>query len=163
CAAAAWRARVPGQSRSPRVDLKSQASQALLLVTLALPMFFSIVAFVIDGSTLMVHKRSTQNAADAVALAIAQNINLSTGTCNGGCNALAQNYLDKNGIDITKLDPPWHQGCNDPDPTNPTDTNCWNYPYVSRSNPVPDPTRVEVRVREKVHTFFTGAMDALLP
>jgi len=38
-------------------------------VAVALPMFFSLVAVIIGGSNLMVHRRSIQNAADAAALA----------------------------------------------------------------------------------------------
>src|SRR5262249_47186404 len=111
-------AKVGRQPRSPGANLRSETSQALILFTLALPMFFSLIALVIDGSTLMVHKRAIQNAADAAALAVAQNIDIGTGTCDATCSDYARQYAKSNGIDVDTTTPSWHR-CNDPDPAHP--------------------------------------------
>jgi len=154
---------VGGQPNLPGRNLRSETSQALILFSLALPMFFSLIALVIDGSTLMVHKRAIQNASDAAALAVAQNIDIATGVCNATCSDYARQYAKKNGIDVDTTTPAWHQ-CSDPDPANPTDTNCYAYPYVNRNDVAhPHFDQVEVRLRESVHTFFTGVVGTLLP
>jgi hypothetical protein len=60
------------------------------------------------------------------------------------------------------LNPAWHGPCNDANPANPTDTNCWSYPYIDRAG-LSHNDRVEVRLHVQVHTFFTGVVDALVP
>src|SRR5215468_7983390 len=107
-----------GHLRSPGRDVRSAPGQALVLVCLALPLFFTVMAFAVDGSTLMVHHRSVQNAADAAALAVAQSIDIS------------KQYAQTNGVDVAAT---WHR-CADPDPSHPTDTNCYAYPYVNRAD-----------------------------
>jgi Flp pilus assembly protein TadG len=154
--------KVRRQPRWPAGILRDERSQALILFTLALPMVFSLVALVIDGSTLMVHKRAIQNAADSAALAVAQNIDISTGTCDATCSDYARQYARANGIDVDTTTPSWHR-CNDADPAHPTDTNCYAYPYVNRADVAhPRFDEVEVRLREPVSTFFTGIMNTLL-
>src|SRR5436190_3715280 len=111
-----------------------ERGQTLILIMVALPLFFALMALVVDGGNVLVHRRNIQVAADAAALAIAQNIDLAVSphTCgtyqgqsgNGACNALAADYSSKNGVNQSI-----HK-CNDPDPTHPNDTNCWAYPYV---------------------------------
>src|ERR671937_413608 len=54
--------------------LKTEAGQALVMVVLMMPVFFSVVALVTDGSTLLAQRRVMQNAADAAALAAAQDL-----------------------------------------------------------------------------------------
>jgi len=54
--------------------LKLEAGQVILVVAIALPLFFSVCAFVVDGANLMVHRRSIQNAADAASLAASQDL-----------------------------------------------------------------------------------------
>ena len=73
-----------------------------------MPMFFSLAAVIIDGTNLMVHRRSLQNAADASALAMAQNVDVSAGTCDATCAAIGQQYAQKNGVDVTATSPVWH-------------------------------------------------------
>src|SRR5215212_1462200 len=60
--------------RQGRIDLRSSAGQSLVLFALALPLFFSLCALVLDGTSAMVDKRQMQNAADASALAAAQEL-----------------------------------------------------------------------------------------
>ena len=142
-----------------------ERGQTLILVVVALPLFVALMALVVDGGNILVHKRNIQVAADAAALAIAQNIDLASsphtcGTYNGqtgnpACNTLAAEYSSKNGVNASI-----HK-CNDADPTHPSDTNCWAYPYVDTHNVTHD-DEVEVRLQAPVATFFVGAADALL-
>jgi Flp pilus assembly protein TadG len=144
---------------------RREGGQTLILVVVALPLFVALMALVVDGGNILVHKRNIQVAADAAALAIAQNIDLASsphtcGTYNGqtgnpACNTLAAEYSSKNGVNASI-----HK-CNDADPTHPTDTNCWAYPYVDTHNVTHD-DEVEVRLQTPVTTFFVGAADALL-
>jgi len=144
---------------------RREGGQTLILVVVALPLFVALMALVVDGGNILVHKRNIQVAADAAALAIAQNIDLASsphtcGTYNGqtgnpACNTLAAEYTSKNGVNASI-----HK-CNDADPTHPTDTNCWAYPYVDTHNVTHD-DEVEVRLQAPVTTFFVGAADALL-
>src|SRR5881394_2236189 len=53
-----------------------QRGQTLILIMVALPLFFALMALVVDGGNVLVHRRNIQVAADAAALAIAQNIDL---------------------------------------------------------------------------------------
>src|SRR5262249_12858196 len=57
-----------------RRGIRSATGQALILVALAMPLFFSVVGLVIDGSNLMVHRRMMQNAADGASLAASQDL-----------------------------------------------------------------------------------------
>jgi hypothetical protein len=142
---------------------RRERGQTLILVMLALPLFFALMALVVDGGNILVHKRNIQVAADAAALAIAQNVDHTTNTCgtyngqtgNSACNTLAAEYSSRNGVNSSL-----HK-CNDPDPTHPTDTNCWAYPYVDTSGQTHN-DEVEVRLHAPVSTFFVGAADALL-
>jgi uncharacterized membrane protein len=78
---------------------RRERGQTLILVLVALPLFFALMALVVDGGNVLLHRRNVQVAADAAALAVAQNIDLATsphtcGTYNGqtgnaACNALA--------------------------------------------------------------------------
>ena len=108
---------------------RQERGQTLIFFVLAMPVFLAIVALVVDGSMLLVKRRALQNAADAAALAAAQDWPLG-GPCVGACLASLQtsanNYSDKNG------GPALHP-CSDPDPTNPTDTNCFAAPYVDKT------------------------------
>src|SRR5436190_21133526 len=61
---------------------KSARGQTLVLVALAMPMLFSVVAVVVDGASMMAQRRSMQNAADASALAASQELPV-TGQCTG--------------------------------------------------------------------------------
>src|SRR5947207_4578614 len=125
---------------------------------LAMPMFFALMSLVVDGGNILVHKRNIQVAADAAALAMSQSINLATSpaTCPASsCVDVGKEYAKKNGVDV---DSSWHK-CNDPDPTKPTDTNCWAFPYVNK-NDVTNPhyDQVEVRLRAQVTTFIAGVV-----
>src|SRR5580765_5247134 len=73
---------------------ESERGQALVLVALALPLFFAIVALVVDGSTLMAKRRSIQNAADASALAASQALPAS-GPCDAACQATVKSVIEQ--------------------------------------------------------------------
>jgi hypothetical protein len=132
---------------------RRERGQTLIFFVLAMPVFLAIIALVIDGSMLLVKKRALQNAADAAALAAAQDWPLGGG-CSGSCLATLQlranDYSNKNG------GPNLHP-CNDPDPTKPTDENCVAAPYVDKSGN-PHPGEVEVRLTSSSPTFFSKAI-----
>jgi hypothetical protein len=125
-----------------------------------MPVFFALMSLVVDGGNLLVHKRSTQVAADAAALAMSQSINLATApaTCPASCVAKGKEYAKRNGVDVDATTPTWHQ-CSDADPANPTDTNCWAFPYVNKNDVThPHYDQVEVRLRAHVTTFIAGVV-----
>jgi Flp pilus assembly protein TadG len=132
---------------------RRERGQTLIFFVLAMPVFLAIIALVIDGSMLLVKKRALQNAADAAALAAAQDWPLG-GSCVGGClttlQSRADTYSNKNG------GPALHP-CNDPDPTHPTDSNCVAAPYIDK-NGVTHPGEVEVRLTSSQATLFTNAI-----
>src|SRR3954453_1885979 len=72
--------------RRRKRQLRRQCGQALVLVALAMPLFMSVAALVVDGTNLMVHRRQLQTAADGAALAAAQDLSgyLAAGTANPG-------------------------------------------------------------------------------
>jgi Flp pilus assembly protein TadG len=83
--------------RGPQV--KNQSGQVLVLLALALPLFFAVCLLVVDGSRLFVQKRTMQNAADASALAAAKELTLGATcdvTCQGKVLAKAQDYSSAN-------------------------------------------------------------------
>jgi hypothetical protein len=146
-----------------RRQLKREIGQALLLVAIAMPLFFGLLALVVDGTNLMVHKRQTQTAADAAALAVAQSIDLTNGACDTACSDQARGYAKRNGVDVDSTTPSWHK-CHDADPSHPTDTNCYAYPYVNRNDVAhPHFEQVEVRLRVPVSGFFTKIIGIVTP
>jgi putative Flp pilus-assembly TadE/G-like protein len=139
---------------------RRERGQTLIFVLLAMPLFLALIALVVDGSMLLVKKRALQNAADAAALAVVQSA--PDAGCGSGCLAsFATDYSQKNG------GPDLH-ACNDPDPTNPTDSNCFRYPYVDKDGHIYDgnhfydgklyPQEAEVRMTVSSPTIFAGAI-----
>ena len=135
--------------------LRSSSGQVLVLFAVALPLLFSLSALVVDGTGLMVGKRQMQNAADASALAAAQELTPAAAAaeaCAGApaCEdavrvahastvaAAAGEYSEKNG------GPPSVEQC-----ANVEDTNCYTWPYDGSFE------KVEVRVTQSVSGFFT--------
>jgi len=139
---------------------RRERGQTLIFFLLAMPLFLAIIALVIDGSMLLVKRRALQNAADAAALAVVQSA--PDPGCPSGCLAsFATDYSHKNG------GPTLHQ-CNDADPTQPTDSNCFRYPYVDKDGHIYDgkhsygpdlyPSEAEVRMTVSSPTIFAGAI-----
>ena len=151
---------------------RREAGQALILVALAMPLFMSIAALVVDGTNLMVHRRQLQTAADGAALAAAQDLSayLPISPTVGACAtwgtqttvqprpaivAAAEDYSSRNKGPGTlaggscALD---RARCSAA-----SDTNCYTWPYQG------DSFRVEVRLKESVSGFFTNAVDAVVP
>jgi Flp pilus assembly protein TadG len=133
-----------------------ERGQALIIITLAMPLFLSVVALVVDGSLLLVHRRSLQVAADAASLAAAQEI--TTDFCDLTCQPGLQDrvehkageYSDKNG------------GPSEPDVngvpilplcSSPSEANC-----VAVKPSLSTPRQVEVRLTRSNSTFFTRAV-----
>jgi hypothetical protein len=121
-----------------------QCGQTLIIFAIAMPLFLSLVALVADGSSLMVHRRSLQVAADAAALAVAQDLN---NPCAPGCLASkAGEYSSKNGgTDHV------------PACASDSETNCYEWPYVDK-NGVSHPGQVEVRLTSHFTGFFASAI-----
>src|SRR5262245_4078664 len=111
-------------------DLWQSRGQALILAALGMPMFFGFAAVVVDGSTLMIRHRALQNAADAAALAAAQELPTS-GTCTLICRrnvrATIENYATKNRGPAT-LDGGTYPGDSSRCQAA-SDTNCYTTPY----------------------------------
>ena len=57
-----------------RRDLRSERGQSLLLFLVLLPMLLAFTGLVVDGGNAYAQKRKVQNAADASALAAAQDL-----------------------------------------------------------------------------------------
>src|SRR5690349_22686247 len=65
---------------------RREGGQTLILITLALPLFFALMSLVVDGGNILVHKRNLQVAADAAALAAARDLaSRGTGPCTSTC------------------------------------------------------------------------------
>jgi len=133
--------------------LKREAGQVLVLVALALPLFFAVAMLVVDGSKGFVAKRQMQNAADAASLAAARELTPALDpSCGLACRAtvrdnvaaIARSYSIKNGW--TGPDPL-------PQCIQPSDTSCYTWPYGSGSD---RDGKVEVRLQKPVDTVFTG-------
>jgi hypothetical protein len=160
--------------------------QALILVILAMPLFFAVCGVVIDGTNLMVNKRQMQNSADAAALAAAQTLDPAIRdmdlclVSDSGCRVAVQNnpvyvsnappftnsvaytaqeYVDKNWPE----DPPTLTRCSSAE-----ETNCWSWPYQKDMYGV-DPGYsndayhfVQVKLKRPVNGFFTRVVGFLL-
>src|SRR5436190_14773369 len=128
---------------------ESERGQALVLVALTLPLFFAIVALVVDGSTLMAKRRTVQNAADAAALAGSLELPASgpclIGACQNKLRSVIADYSQKNGGPPLNGGPFGTARCSAP-----TDTNCYSNPYNGSDQ------LVEVRLQIQVATFFVG-------
>jgi hypothetical protein len=118
-----------------------------------MPVFLGLTAVVIDGSTLMVKHRALQNAADAAALAAAQELPAS-GRCDAVCRvkvaAKIKEYSLDNGGPLSL-----NGGTYPGDPSRcqaATDTNCYTTPYKGSDQ------LVEVRFHETVSTLFTDVL-----
>jgi hypothetical protein len=118
----------------------------MVLVALALPMFFAMVALVVDGSRAFVETRAVQNAADSAALAAARDLKPALDpSCDSACLdavrasvvATAESYSGQNGV-TTSLVP-----C-----MQPSQSNCYTWPY-NGSN-----AKVEVRLRKTIDALF---------
>jgi hypothetical protein len=156
-----------------RNRLKSTSGQALILVVLAMPMFFSVVGLVADGSNLMVHRRQMQNAADGAALAAAQD--LAGVTAPAGIATCDSSWATEKNDPIRKLivqDVEDYSGKNSGPSTLDggscswdtarcsvaSDTNCYTWPYNGSSG------LLEVRLKDPPFTgFFSGVVDGLFP
>jgi hypothetical protein len=131
---------------SRRQRLRREDGQTLILVVLALPLLLAIMALVIEGSTLMVQRRSVQDAADAAALAASQSLSPVDGTCTSACAANVDRYArDNDGpADLVPCDPA-HS------------TNCYAAPYVDANGVVHD-HEIEVRLTKSIPTLFSGIL-----
>jgi Flp pilus assembly protein TadG len=78
-------------------QLRRQDGQTLLFVMLTVPLLLAIAALVVDGANLFVQKRAVQNTADAVAHALANDLD-GGGT---GCPMLAYNPVQNLNANIT--------------------------------------------------------------
>ena len=75
-----------------------ESGQTLILFAVFLVGLLAMLALVIDGGFIMVHRRVAQNAADAAALAGAYRI--STGASDAGVQAMVHEYaITRNGAD----------------------------------------------------------------
>ena len=106
----------------------------------------------------MAQRRSIQNAADAAALAGAQELPVSgacVGVCQTNLKAKIEEYSQKNGGHAT-LTGGAAGKCQVA-----SDTNCYTNPYSASGTP--SDQQVEVRLRKSVTTFFAGAAGVVGP
>src|SRR5262245_60827673 len=135
-----------------------ERGQAMILVLLALPVFFSAALFVVDGSQGFVVKRQMQGAADAAALAAAADVKpaLDASTCHVGdpcfiaartaVAATAAQYATTNGATVSNPLP----ACDVSHPTN-----CYTWPYPAEGVAGARGS-VEVRLQGTVSGFFSN-------
>jgi putative Flp pilus-assembly TadE/G-like protein len=158
---------------SSQARWRGNRGQVITLYAIALPVVLGFCALALDGGKLFVSKIHVQNAADAAALASAQD--LGQGQCFQGpsatCDAATQlavqshvnadvnSYSSQNGgpAVLVPCAADWYaenqsQRHIDParDPSKPT--GCYTWPYVNSSGPHWD--RVEVRIRKPVNLEF---------
>jgi hypothetical protein len=148
-----------------RARLGDEGAQAIVLIAGAMPLLFAMLLLLIDGGKLLVERRNLQSAADAAALAAAQDVPLGV-SCGAACSLggavqlAAQDYSSRNGGSSSL-----HE-CSDPIEGVPEselkDTNCYAVPYIDKKG-VRHDGQVEVRLRQNVSTFFGGVVSALLP
>jgi len=130
-----------------RMQSEGERGQVLILMVLAMALMFAIVAVVVDGSNLFVQKRSSQNGADAAALAASKDLDPYGMPCTGTCLTTVQNdaldYVKKNTPSlVTHL-------C-----ANSSDANCVDVttPYAGRNE------KLKITVREKPRATFGKAV-----
>jgi hypothetical protein len=132
-----------------KLQLRRERGQAFVLVALALPVFFVIAAVVVDGSLAFVEKRQMQTAADAAALAAAREVTPALTSCDAICMSTVRDKVAKTTADYSR-DNHW-PGLPAPTPlpacTQPSDTDCYTWPYNGSNG------KVEVRL----HTVVDGS------
>jgi hypothetical protein len=154
-------------------QLRREAGQALVLVALAMPLFMSIAALVVDGTNLMIHHRQLQTAVDGAALAAAQDLSgyLPISPTVVPCSTTWETQkMDQPRPAIVAAAEDFSNRNNGPGTLGggscssdtarcsaPSDSNCYTWPYKG------DSKLVEVRLKESVTGFFTNAVDAVVP
>jgi hypothetical protein len=118
-----------------------------------MPLFIALIALVADGSNVFANKRRAQNAADAIALAVAQDLpkkgsqctgpDTTSGTCLYTLRTDAQNFSDRNGGTATI------HACDD---TVTHDWNCYVTPYKGQNS------SVQIRIERTINTYFAGSL-----
>jgi hypothetical protein len=137
--------------------------QSVVLVALAMPVAIILLGFVVDAAHAFVDQKHLQNAADAAALAAAQEV--AGGACPS-CGTTATQYTKYNGFDLTSVGgtlaqcPVDGQGVADtPSGNGANAENCYQYPYVdvdANGNPHTNSDEVLVRLENCTGTFFGG-------
>jgi putative Flp pilus-assembly TadE/G-like protein len=131
--------------------MRSDRGQTIVLLLVLLPVLILVAGMVIDGGNAFAQKRKVQSAADAAALAAAQELMPALGgTCDAACmsavraavGAKAGEYSAENGGSATLED------CGG----DPAKTNCYSWPYGSNG-------KVEVRLQNTVDGFFTSFLS----
>jgi hypothetical protein len=135
-----------------RIQGGGEKGQTLIVVLFAMPLLIAIIALVADGSSAFANKRRVQNAADATALAVAQDLprnrtaclgpDTTSGTCLYKLRTDAQDYSDRNGGTATI------HACND---SAGQDWNCYVTPYKGENS------SVQIRIARTISTFFAGS------
>ena len=115
--------------------VRDERGQVLVLIVLALPLFFALIALVSDGSSVFANKRSLQNVADASVLAAVREFNPDLSVCTGPdtvagtclyrIRTTAEDYSNRNG------GPTSLPACNDS--SGPL-WNCYKTPYPSSTS-----------------------------
>jgi Flp pilus assembly protein TadG len=155
-----------------RRHLRHEAGQALVVVGLALPLFFAFALVVVDGSRAFVGKRQMQSVADAASLAAARTIQTAgglaqdssgTSTCDASCVATVRTAVGTTAGHYAHLNVPSEY----PDQALPqcsasVTTNCFIWPYPSDDGTLATRAKVQVKLQQTVSTFFGKVVGVLL-
>ena len=86
---------------------RDERGQTIILVALSLPLLLGFIGIATDVGALFKDKRTMQTAADAAAIAAAQNLNYGTYVAAGKAASAANGFTDaSNGVTVTISDPP---------------------------------------------------------
>jgi Flp pilus assembly protein TadG len=120
--------------------------QSLLVVLVAIPLFFVVSAFVVDVANAYVHRQSAQNDADNIAIALAQDVPCTPSDCTTSAAFAADNakYTSTNGVSAPLT---YSATC----ATDPNVTNCYVTPYGSGQAA---PHQIFVKVTLNSPTYF---------
>jgi Flp pilus assembly protein TadG len=123
---------------------RDEAGQVFVVFALVLPVMLGVSAIVADVGGLFVQKRALQSAADAAALAAANDL-VTDSSCTDSCiSGVTRTYSGLNTGPAALAD---LQKC-------PGDGSCYTWPYVDPVTHVADPNRVEVKLKRSVPTLL---------
>lgn len=129
--------------------MNRERGASLAIVALLLVVLLVVTALVVDIAYAKQERRGTQNAADAAALAAAQELDGHSGQITRAV-ARAVEYA---GLNLSGLTPADWAGCSDPDaltyvPSGQVSAGCISFDSAT------EPTRIRVRVPERAPAFF---------
>jgi hypothetical protein len=161
-----------------RRKLGSEQGQSLVMFVIFLPVLFAFLAFVVDTGHAFTEKRRVQNAADAAALAAAQELvkpecAVNKASMRACLKGVASQYVVRNlPADAVAEIPLPLKRCprpawDDDDPPGfgevaEKNINCYAWPYYDKNGGRHD-NQVEVRIHYEISTFFAQVIGFMTP